>query len=161
MLLTRASLGACYKANTGETMQPRTQIGYGVLVCLRRKQPNTLRLTSRAFRGINRRCRYTFIAGQGKKKSTNRTPFQVFDLGFYWCTVRNTAVSQPSVVSLGRVQPAADTRAYAPAALRNSIPLRYITKNPMTNVIGFFVVHRKEFESLAFGSVDQRSIQLS
>ena len=24
-----------------------------------------------------------------------------------------------------------------------------------------FVVHRKEFESLAFGSVDQRSIQLS
>ena len=64
-------------------------------------------------------------------------------------------------MGLGRVQPAADTRAYAPAALRNSIPLRYITKNPMTNVIGFFVVHRKEFESLAFGSVDQRSIQLS
>ena len=92
---------------------PAPKIGYGVLVCLRRKQPNTLRLTSRAFRGINRRCRYTFIAGQGKKKSPNRTPFQVFDLGFYWCTVRNTAVSQPSVVSLGRVQPAADTRAYA------------------------------------------------
>lgn len=64
---------------------PHPKIGYGVLVCLRRKQPNTLRLTSRAFRGINRRCRYTFIAEQRKRKSPNRTPFQVFDLGFHWC----------------------------------------------------------------------------
>ena len=75
VLLTRASLGACYKANTGETLQPRTQVGYGVLVCLRREQPNTLRLTSRAFRGINRRCRYTFIAGQGKKKKPEPNTF--------------------------------------------------------------------------------------
>ena len=35
MLLTRASLGACYQANTGETLQPRTLgIGSGALVCL-------------------------------------------------------------------------------------------------------------------------------
>ncbi len=27
--------------------------------------------------------------------------------------------------------------------------------------LSFLLVHRKEFESLAFGSVDQRSIQLS
>ena len=54
---------------------PAPKIGYGVLVCLRRKQPNTLRLTSRAFRGINRRCRYTFIAGQGKKKKPEPNTF--------------------------------------------------------------------------------------
>lgn len=58
----------------------------------RRKQPNTPRLMSRAFRGINRRCRYTFMAEQGKRKSPNRTPFQVFDLGFHWCTFRGLAL---------------------------------------------------------------------
>ena len=88
----KTALQKC-RAGTGETLQPRTQTGYGVLVCLRRKQPNTLRLTSRAFRGINRRCRYTFIAEQRKRKSPNRTLFQVFDLGFHWRATRDPFVA--------------------------------------------------------------------
>ena len=42
-----------------------------------------------------------------------------------------------------------------------SFPFRCTTKKGTTFVVPFLVVHRKEFESLAFGSVDQRSIQLS
>ena len=62
--------------------------------------------------------------------------------------------------SLGRARLAAmHERAAVP--LRYPIPIRNATKKGMTKVIPFFVVHRKEFESLAFGSVDQRSIQLS
>ena len=45
--------------------------------------------------------------------------------------------------------------------LRCQIPFRCTTKKGTPKVVPFLVVHRKEFESLAFGSVDQRSIQLS
>lgn len=34
-------------------------------------------------------------------------------------------------------------------------------KQPKTKRFGLFLAHHKEFESLAFGSVDRRSIQLS
>lgn len=152
MLLTRASLGACYKANTGETMQPRTQIGYGVLVCLRRKQPNTLRLTSRAFRGINRRCRYTFIAEQRKRKSLTRTPFQVFDLGFHWRALRSFAPTGQSTSCPNSLPPQGAT---------NSSCYGRITKPADGFPSAGFVARPKELESLTFGSVDQRSIQLS
>ena len=94
------------RANTGETLKPRTLLGYGVLVCLRRKQPDTLRLMSRAFRGINRRRsslrdlltrkhnapqtadfapypRLHAFPRQKKKPKPNNF-FKMFDLGFTW-----------------------------------------------------------------------------
>lgn len=89
------------------------------------------------------------------------------------CHVRNTAVSQPAVVSLGRAPPDGGSTSGAAILLTHSkqnrgaayaVKLRLDTKQiPRTEKIrfGVFVVHRKEFESLAFGSVDQRSIQLS
>ena len=74
-------------------------------------------------------------------------------------TVRNTAIPRKRGPCQGAACGGHPSGAAAPPTLLASI--RYNTKMRMTKVILIFVVHRKEFESLAFGSVDQRSIQLS